>query len=291
MAEQTVEFGILNVVAHPHGPGVYKALLERAANREINFWGDLNGAIRAPREVEPGIYQTEIVVGVELDLDAPLIDRSSYREVGPDDAEVRLSGQHLYNGRVFVLTFLEHDHYLFFESKNEFGKNLSPNRAQRFFRRLFSQEVLGSDSPYVDVTVVPEDDTLEMLLGIERLDKVEIFLQKPNPADVNDDEVQGALADLEAQGAKSQFIRLMRAPKVSSIVLNAQNYIRAKVAQFNGYVKASGKTADGEPFAGSTKQYPKVINATLDATSAVTGIAIRVAKQARQRSEGEPNVD
>ena len=281
MAEQRIEFGVLNVVAHPHSGDVYRDLLARAANREVNFWGDLKAAIRKPREVEEGVFQSEIVIGTEIDLEEPLIDRASLEEVPASETDVRISSMHLYNGRVFLYTFIEKTHLLLFESRNEFGKTLSPRRAHKIFTQLFSINALGPDSPSVDVTVVPEDDTLERLLGLDRLDRVEIFLQRPNPADVNDGEVQLALAELEEQGAKSQDYSLVRAPDAPRIALNAANYVRAKVAQFNGYVSASGVAEDGERFSGSTKSYPKVIKVAIDATTSLTAVALRVARRTR----------
>ncbi len=290
MPKQNIEFGVLNIVAHPHGSGVYRSLLERAANKEVNFWGDMNAAIREPREVEKGVIQSEIVIGTELDLDAPLIDRSSLEQIAAEEADITISSKHLYNGRVFLYTFIEETHLLFFESRNEFGKTLSPNRAHRIFTRLFAQQLLGNDMPYVDVTVVPEDDTLERLLGLDRLDRVKIVLQKPN-ADVNDAEVQEVLADLETQGAKSQDISLARAADSPRIVLNAANYLRAKVAQLNGYVAAAGRMEDGEQFSGSTKEYPKVIRVAIDATTSITALALRVAKQTRIGGQQSPSDD
>jgi hypothetical protein len=143
----------------------------------------------------------------------------------------------------------------------------------------------------VDVTVIPEDDTLERLLGLKRLDRVEIFLRRPNPADVNDNEVNEVLAELEQQGAKAQDISLVRAPGAPRIVLNAANFVRAKVAQINGYVAASGFTEDGERFSGSTRQYPKIVKVAIDATTSVTAVALRIAKQTRDGRQPPPDGD
>lgn len=279
MPMQQLEFGILNVVAHPHGPGIYRKILARAANREVNFWGDNKAAIRESREVEAGMLQSEIVIGTEIDLTQPLIDRASLEEVPADETDVRISKRHLYNGRVFLFTFNEKSHTLIFQSHNEFGKNLSPNRAQKIFSRLFSREILGKGAPDVDVTVVPEDDTLDRLLGLHRLDRVEIFLHRPNPGDVNADEVKKILAELEDQGAKSQDISLVRAPKSKGILLNAENYLRAQVAQYNGHVSASGLAEDGKRFNGSTKEYPKIIKVMIDAKTAITTTTLQVARR------------
>lgn len=278
MAEQFLEYGVLNIVAHPHGDGVYRSILGAAANREVNFWGDLNAAIRPPEEVGRGIFQGAIVIGTEIDLGEPLIDRSSYEETTPEEADVRISNEHLYNGRVFLYTFVEDRHLLFFEAKNEFGKRLSPNRAHRIFTMLFSADVLGAAAPAVDVTVVPEVDALDRVLGLKRLDRVEIVVQRPNPADVNDDEVQRVLATLEEQGAKSQDVTLARAPGAESITLNTLNYLFARVAQFNGFVSSAGISNDGERFIGSTKLYPKIVRATFDATTNLRQLAARIAR-------------
>jgi len=288
MQHTRVEFGILNVVAQPHTSGIYREVLQRASNQEVNFWGDMNAAVREPREVEDGIFQSEIVIGTKIDLNEPLINRRSLEEESPSEADVRISDMHLYNGRVFLYTFIEQTHLLFFESRNEFGKTLSPNRAYRIFSRLFSLDVLGRGAPHVEVTVVPEDDTLERLLGLERLDRVDIHLRKPNPADVNNAEVQQILAELVEQGAKSQDISLARAPGVPRVLLNAQNMLRAKVAQFNGYVDAAG-ISNGERYAGSTRKYPKVIRVFIDSTLSATAIARNVAKRTRIGRQAPPD--
>lgn len=288
MADQEIQFGVLNVVAHPHDAGTYGRLLARASGREVNFWGDLNGAIRPPREVESGIYQSEIVVGTEIDLDEPLIDRSSLEEVPAGEDDARAARSHLYNGRVFLLTFVEATHLLVFESKNEFGKQLSPQRAQRLFSRLLSQELLGPDSPYVDVTVVPEDDTLARLLGIHRLDFVEMYLKKPNP-DTHDDDAQAILDELEEQGAKSQDLKLTRAPGADRLELNARNLAIAAVAQFNGFVRAKGYDEDGEHVDGSTRSYPKIIKVVRDAATSIPVVARRIARELKIGQETPPD--
>ena len=291
MPDNMIEFGVLNIVAHPHGADTYRLLLDRAANREVNFWGDLKAAIRPPREVERGIFQAEIIIGTEINLEEPLIDRNSFTEVTPEAADVVISEKHLYNGRVFLYTFVEENHLLFFQSKNEFGKRLSPSRAQKIFSSLFSVHLLGSDSPYVDVTVIPEDDTLDYLIGLPKLDRVEIHLQRPNPADVNDDEVQKILEELENQKAKSQTTTVSRAPGAKRIELNSANWLLARVAQFNGFVSAKGVTEEGESFSGSTKSYPKIIRRTVDVATAATAVALRVAKQFRIDQSPSPNGD
>lgn len=288
MEEQLLEFGILNIAAQPHGPRTYRDLLMKSANREVKFWGDLNAAIREPREVQNGILQSEIVIGTELDLREPLIERTSLREISADDAGVRLSAKHLYNGRVFLYTFVEETHLLIFQTKNELGKYLSPNRAKKIFSQLFSNVDGDKGGPYVEVTVVPEDNTLERLLNINRIDRVEISLRRPNPADINPSDTAAILADLIQQGAKSQDIILTRASDAQNIELSDENTKRARVAQFNGFVSVNGLDENGERFFGSTQSYPKIIKTLLGSTQSLMETAVAIAKSVKL-DKSDPN--
>ncbi len=103
MVDVHIEYGILNIVAHPHGESTYQDVLRRAANQEVKFWGELNAAIKEPREVEPGIFQSAIVIGVEIDLSEPLIDRNNLVEVSAEDTSVTVSNEYLYNGKFFYI--------------------------------------------------------------------------------------------------------------------------------------------------------------------------------------------
>lgn len=142
----------------------------------------------------------------------------------------------------------------------------------------------GLDVEMVEVTVLPEDDALTQVLALERLDRVDIFLKRPNDDDITA-ETNRIVAELMEQHAKSEERILTRAPRTDGIELSDENMTRAEVAARNGYVKSKGQDADGNADQRSTKKYPKIVNVTIEGSgsvlSKVRDAARRVTSRAR----------
>ena len=282
--EQTVEIGFLNIVATPHPQGVYERLMRACAGHQVQFYGEQIAAITTPRAArgEPNLLQGRVVIWTDIDEDQPGVNKRSLSAVNLADMNFAVPRDLGFNGKSFVFVFNTTSHTLAFEARNEFGQTLSPRRAKRIFDLLLSPTVLGLDAELVEVTVIPEDDALAIVLGLERLDRIEILVKRPNADDITA-ATNAIMGELMAQNAKSEDRVLVRQAGTESLDLSEENMTRAEVAASNGYVKSSGKDSDGDSVKRSTREYPKIIRAVVDAGESFISKVRDAARNARTR--------
>jgi hypothetical protein len=178
-----------------------------------------------------------------------------------------------FNGRIFLWVFRLADHKLFIEMENEFNRTLSPQRAGKLFSILFAD--LGTNSPFVEVTVVPDEDSIDRLLAIPKLKKLEIHLKRPNADDIGAAATR-IMARLEGMGAKSQDI-VLTANAGENLEPDQETIVYARVAALNGFVQTKGYEAN-ELIRRSTKEYPKIIKRLGSAFATRLSAAISAAK-------------
>ena len=283
--EQVIEIGFLNVVATPHPIGVYDRLLRSVAGEPVKFFGEQVAAITTPRAAsgENHLLQGRIVIWTDIDEDQPGVNKRDLSAVRLSDMNFTVPNNLGFNGKVILYTFNTRSHVLAYEARNENGQTLSPRRAKRIFDLLMSPEILGLNAELVEVTVIPEDDALAFVLGLSRLDRVEILVKRPNQDDITD-KANAIMAELMAQHAKSEDRVLTRAGGSDGLELSEENMVRAEVAATNGYVKSSGRDDEGEPDKRSTKEYPKIVRMVVDAGESFIGKVRDAARNATARS-------
>jgi len=275
-----VQYCAVNVAAHPHPKGVYLPLLEKASEAQVNYWGDHYAKISPPVEREDGFYQGRLVTWTEINRDEPAVDTQRLEEVDWEDLELDIPENLGFNGRIFFYSFRERDHTMFVEVKNEFGKSVSPKRVEKILAELFAPEVQGSDAPLVEVTLIPDEDTLNRILALDRLKRLEIHLVRPNADDLD---VEDILAELDAQNARSMEKVLVAVPGNEGLQPDERTTVEAKVAEFNGYVVGNGNDADGELVHLSTKAHPRIFKRFLGEFGSALGAALLVAKESTVR--------
>ena len=283
--EKTLEIGFLNVVATPHPTGVYERLLRSVAGRAVQFFGDQVAALTAPRSApgEGHLLEGRIVIWTDIDESQPGVNKRDLTAVHLSDMDFSVPRDLGFNGKVFIFVFNTRSHVLAYEARNESGQTLSPRRAKRIFDLLMSPKVLGLEAEFVEVTVIPEDDALAFVLGLSRLDRVEILVKRPNEDDITK-KANAVMAELMAQNAKSEDRVLTRAAGPDTLELSEENMVRAEVAATNGFVKSSGRDADGEPDKRSTKEYPKILRVVVDAGESFISRIRNAARDATARS-------
>lgn len=284
--EALVEIGFLNIVATPHPPGVYPQLLAQVATRPVYFWGDLSAAITKPRLMrnEKNVYYGRLLIWAEIDPDAPAIDKQGLIEKSLADLDFEVPRNVGFNGRAFYYMLDEKSHVIAVELRNEFGKTVSINRAARIFERLLSPEMLGEEAPSVEVTVIPQGDALSHVLGLKRLDRIEILVKRPNADDITP-KVNAIMQELDEQHVKKQEIVLWRESQTDGIDLNDKNQTYAEVATTNGYVKSTGKDEEGVLVKRSTKEYPKIAKIMLDTGATILATLRETLKGVRPNRE------
>lgn len=283
--EQKIRIGFLNVVATPHPEGVYERIFRQVLNKPVKYWGANTAAITSlrARADESDLFSGQILTWIEIDPSSPAVDKQKLEEVALSDDAKKMTTTLGFNSRAFKFVLDTKQHRVTLECINEFNHNLSPIRALSIFERLFSPESLGADTESIDVTIIPEDDALAYVLGINRLDKIEILVKRPNEDDVTE-ETHDVLEELKRQNAKRQQLILTRAGQTDGLELNDNNEKYARVAaNGNGYVSSKGRDADGDVEIRSTKERPKVIERIVAAGGTALSTLVQAAKEARAR--------
>jgi hypothetical protein len=260
MANEYVEAAFLNVVATPHPKGVYERIFRHAAGKIVKYWGSNHAAIT---EIVPsdgdGFFVFNLITWVEIDPSEPTIRKENFRRENFPREGKEFTSKFGVNGRIFTCVLDVKTHHVTVELKNEDGKRLTAGRAETIFQDLLSPEVLGAETELVEVTLVPQDDALDYVLGFDRLDRVEILVKRPNDDDITK-ETNRVLKRLQNMNAKSERSTLTRAPKTDGIELDDEHELLARVAAAgNGKVDTRGQTADGEKGERSTVEKPKLV--------------------------------
>ena len=290
MANETIlEFGIINIFADPHPEGIYPKLLERIAHTPAKLWGDDYLALTPP-ERDAGLWTGRIFVWTELDPNSPAVNTKRLQELSLTQAHVSVPADIGINGRIFYYVLREKDHKIFFETKNEFGKRLAPDRLIGPLDRLF-QRINARGEIHVEVNVWPEEDALKNILDMAALAKLEIHIKKPNPDD-NDEEAEEILRELEEQGASRKEITLSAKSRKKGMTPNRRTRIEAQVGAETDHVRGAGKDANGNKLDLSTQSYPKIISVALSGFISVLNAAKHTARNTilrTRRPRAEPN--
>jgi hypothetical protein len=154
---------------------------------------------------------------------------------------------------LFDFVFYPKGHALYFVSKWD-RHTLSPRSLCKMLEVVFrAQEIFGRFGK-VDMTIMPDKQTLSRILKLHRLAKLTIDVSRPNPDDnaEDDDEVFERMRD---QGAR-RMVQVMTAEAGESIKPDEVTAQLARVASRNGKVSAVGYTADGQKIEESTVNVP-----------------------------------
>jgi hypothetical protein len=275
MADTTIEVAALNIVASPHPPGTYLKLFQHVAGKEVPLWGSDRAKITEPRAIDGRAddFFGEVLIWTHIDTDIPWINKDTDTEATDEEMQpvVEALPDNLEpNFRPFTYLLNQAEHIVLIETRNEARQRLAPKRAKRMFDLLF--EGLPPDLPEVDVTVIPEEESLEKIFAIQRLRKLEIFIKRPNPDDLGDD-YKRIMDGLEAEGARSQKIEKIKAAKRPTLTPSDETKRLAVIASTNGYVSGEGKDESGTAVFESTEGHPKIRKLDVNTSTFATIIA------------------
>jgi Domain of unknown function (DUF4747) len=260
MADTTIEVAALNIVASPHPPGTYLRLFRHVAGKEVPLWGTDRAKITEPRPIEgrPDDFFGEVLIWTHIDTEIPWINKETDTEATEEEMQPVLDAlpENLEpNFRPFTYILNQAEHIVLIEIRNEAGQRLAPKRAKRLFDLLF--EGLPADLPEVDVTIIPEEESLEKIFSIKRLRRLEICIRRPNPDDLGDD-FKRIMDQLEAESARVQTIEKIKAAKKPTLTPSEETKRLALIASTNGYVSGEGKDESGAAVFESTEKHPKL---------------------------------
>lgn len=254
--EKKVTGTIINVAVHPHdGPQTYRSLFENAysLDRAVRVHGDryawmshlwVNG------EGRKAYLTGNIATFTQIDVDGAWIDmstRSSADQSRIDDIKKAVSGvQPNYHEFRFYVDLKDH---LVVVETDDGKRTFSPRMIEKFLRGVFSQEVIVDAFGEVEVSFVPDKESLNRIIGSKYLRKIEIHLTRPNADSVADVEKR-LMEELDKMGARSSTVTYA-AIRGQTLDLPEEVKNIARVARTNGYVE--GNVA-GEHY--STKDHP-----------------------------------
>lgn len=282
MAEaSSISVGFINLVATPHPEGIYRSSLVQVANKPVNVRGNDWAIISRPKAVrgEPDLSEGVISVWTDIDASEPSIDKATFEQLDVEAGLKKVFAEKGFNTRSFAYVLNEGTHNIAVELVNEIGKRISIKQVEKIFQLLVSR--LNREGQTYEVTVIPEEDAIDQVLGLERLDRVTIFLKRPNPGDHDGGDADEVLRELDEQNIKQAEYSFVRQPGTDSIHLNGTNAMRAEVAAQNGYVKSSGVDENGKRDRRSTKEYPKIVALSLAAGALAISLVRDQAKRAR----------
>jgi hypothetical protein len=267
-----IQVGALNVAASPHPTGVYRRLLDSAAEVEVHLHGSDWGKITSvtPLEDRPELLVGRVLLWAHIDKDGKWLNKKKNVEATADEKKrIVLPPDIEPNFRSFYFVFHEPKHRLVVEFRNELDQTFGPSRAEMFFARLFNHPSLSEVGVEVAVTVIPTEDALDKIFHIPRLRWLRIHNTRPNPEDLSE-EAEALHARLKAMGAKSQDLELAKAAKVVTLQPDEEIKSLANAAAVDGFVEGRGKTETGANVFESTKLHPKVVELEVHGGSSFT---------------------
>lgn len=257
--------GALNIAVSPHPAGVYEQLIEFSAERSVSLAGSDWAKITRAERRNGNVLFGRILVWTEIDKDSSWLNTSKNIEATEDEKDkIEIPPDIKPNFKGFYFAFGIDNHILLIEFRNELNQRFGPRRAHRFFSTLFEMAASEHNLGDVEVTTIPDDDSVDRILGMFSLRTLKIVLLKPNP-DVNIAAVNRVLDKLTQNKAKKQIVEFVKEPKALTLTPDEETRTLAIVASTNGYVEGTGRGIDGNQLAESTKEHPKRIDYAVNA--------------------------
>ena len=266
---RTIRIAALNIAMHePHSAERYVAMMKDTyALHYMVRHGELHGAMLGslyPEDRDDPMrgLNGELYHFVKLDPAEPWFNAETKDAATEDDVgNIRIPGHLLPHLQRIPFIFKPDRHELWFISRDRKAQ-LGTQAARSIFQSLFDLLTLARDYPIIEVTAIPDMESLARMLALPTLEKLIIDLKRPNADDGANEEAR-LLRRLERQNARRMTTELV-ADKHASLVPDAETRGLAEVASHNGNVKVVGRGADGERVEDSTEARPLIESVTLD---------------------------
>ncbi|MGO8739149.1 DUF4747 family protein [Rhodoblastus sp.] len=245
--------GAINIAASPHEEGTYRRLIEAVAGKEVDLGGSDFAKLTKPEQVDsnPNVMIGRICVYALIDKKSDWFNKETNDKATEKDKESIVVADNLApNYRYFYYALELKRHLIIFEMSNEMNQHFGAARASKFFNGLFSG--LPDDFPMVSLTVIPEEGTVDRILALPKLNRLKIFITRPNPEDLNDEYAE-VMKTLNEENASSVTQEITKAPKAERLTPNERTRKLAYVAASNGYVEGGSRGLPPD----STKSHAK----------------------------------
>ncbi len=277
---RTIEISSLNVAMHaPHSPQRYVELFravfrQKRVARLGKVFGAMVGSLYPlDRADHSKGLEGEIYRFLKLDPNEPWFNTATKEAASEDEVQQIVIPDHLLpHLQRIPFVFHANTHRLFFVSKDRHD-TFGPSAAKRLLDQVFQPLTSKGLFPEVEVTVVPDKESLDRIFAMARLSTLVIDLVRPN-ADDGDDEEQRWLRRLADQESRRMKVELT-AERGGTVLPDADTISMAKVAARNGTVRAQGRDAVGNKVTESTTDRPMVTAAHVDSDLETTNDVLR----------------
>ena len=252
---KVLKAAVLNIVIHEnHSPEKYISLFKTAYKKRIkaHMRGDYYG-ILGWLSAYSKTNNSKALYGLvwrftEINPDLPILDIDTLEKVNENPPII--PDKYKYNAKDIYFYFDSTTHRLYFDAK------ISPNSIAKFFYGIFANEYIKDKFGVIDVTIEQSSEGLIKLKKIPFLEKIEIYIKRPNPDDLEDfeSELFKEWEEENIQSSKQEY----KSIKNKSIKPSKKTNTLMRLAKSNGYVWARGKDERGVPVEVSTEDHPYV---------------------------------
>lgn len=259
--EKKLELGAINITMHPHSPIKYVELFKKVKNLKNiqRIHSDKYGMLTSVNYLDRKNGETSPITGdlyrfTNINVDGDWFNIDTYDKAEENElGEVKIPKNLKPNSSRFSYLFFPEDHLMFYESYYD-SHSLGPSNAVKLIERLFNQPDVTDKYGKIEVTHVPCVDELSKALGMNRLERLDLHINRPNPDDQSD--------------AERKFLKRMNKLRVAeqtqeykaipgeSIELDEELKTLTNIAARNGEVSAKGKDDLLKPVTYSTSTHP-----------------------------------
>ena len=260
MLKQIVMSG-LNIVIHPHTPDLYLDLFRKlfSLKRPIAIRGTqfvMIGELERVDKEDPlkgisgKIYRFD-----HIDEQAPWFNVEDHSVAKPDEvAKVNIPKHLKPNLVMFDFVFFPRGHKMYIESRNS-TKTLAAGVVKKLLDSISLIPAIVKQFGSVEVTVLPDKESLETILRIHRLTKLVIDVKRPNPDDLGEKEDVRVFRRFKKMNTR-RLEQVLTAEPGETIKPDEDIQLLARVASTNGKVHAVGYSSLGQRVEESTVNRP-----------------------------------
>lgn len=290
--------GIINISASPHSKDgeTYRSLLKAAfeLGRPVRIRGDEFALIASCVEFHPAggrsVLTGEIHKYTEI-TDNDWENIKNRRAATVEDLKELKIPDHLKPNRDSFRYFLFPQEHRLVVQLQGMRRNITHAAVKHLLEYLFSNPEIKKQFPMVSVTIESEPDSLERIIGLARLDRFYIEVERPNSGDSFEENEEQFVEDLLArQAAKTLKVELIHAPG-HSLKPDKHNQRLARAATSYGKVIGKGRDERGRPTTIDTSDHPVAEPFDYEKRSKVSfvdqmfGVASNLVQKVRKRTK------
>lgn len=266
---RSIKIAALNIAMHqPHSQQRYMSLFRDAKRlRVLVELGSLHaailGSLNGPKEFVSGAVLTgEVYRFVKLDASEPWFNLNTSDVASEGDmGGIQIPPHLLPHLQRIEFVFHPDKHELWFVSQDRKDR-IGSLAAATFFQNLFDRVHDDGKCAKVEVTPLPDKESLEIMLSLPQLDRLYLSLKRPNPDDAAGYEARwnARLSRMNVQRLETELV----ASTGASIQLDEDMRQQAIAASRNGSVRVLGRDSSGQKIDESTVARPMILTQSVN---------------------------